>query len=339
MGSGLSVGVLGATGAVGTEIVRLLADERWPISELSLYGSERSAGKSVSWRDLNKTIQIFDIDSHNVHDLVFIATNSQNSQQIAPTLTKRGTFVVDNTSAFRMAEDVPLVVPEINFDSIQPENRLIANPNCCTIILLMAVAPLRRFGKIKRVVVSTYQSASGAGREGMVELEESTRAYLKGEEFSPEVFPNDYAFNLFSHNTEIGADGYNGEETKMILETRKILNDKEIGVNPTCIRVPVLRSHSESITVEFEGDAPSESNVRECLGAFPGVQVIDDRAGNRFPMPNDSNGQGDVYVGRIRKDVSNPHAISLFVCGDQLLKGAALNAVQIGERLFGLNNN
>jgi len=337
MGSGLSVGVFGATGAVGSEIVRLLESSKWQIDNLGLFGSERSAGKSVSWRASSVSIQLFDPNSHHVHDLVLFATNSQNSLEIAPTLASQGTYVVDNSSAFRMNDAVPLVIPEINFDTILPESRIIANPNCCTIILLMAVAPLRAFGKIKRIVVSTYQSASGAGREAMEELEVSTRAYLNGEDFTPEILPYPYAFNLFNHNTEIGEDGYNGEETKMILETRKILDDPEIAVNPTCVRVPILRSHSESITVEFDGDAPSVEDVRECLAAFPGVKIIDDRAANRFPMPIDSNGSHDVFVGRIRKDVSNPQAISLFVCGDQLLKGAALNAVQIGERLFGLN--
>jgi aspartate-semialdehyde dehydrogenase len=339
MGSGVSVGVFGATGAVGTEIVQLLEDVSWPIDRLDLYSSSRSEGKTVSWRGEDKSIQVFDFENYERHDLAFFAISSEVAMVVAPQLASQGTYVIDNSSAFRMDPSVPLVVPEINFGAVKPDHRIFANPNCCTIILLMAVAPLRAFGRISRIVVSTYQSASGAGREAMNELEDSTRAYLDGKDFEPHVLPYPYAFNLFSHNTEIGIEGYNGEEMKMILETRKILDDPEILVNPTCIRVPVLRSHSESITIEFEGDAPTEDEVRECLSAFPGVQIIDDRANNRFPMPNDSNGQGDVFVGRIRRDISNPKAISLFVCGDQLLKGAALNAVQIGARLFGVKTS
>ncbi|MFM9873954.1 MAG: aspartate-semialdehyde dehydrogenase [Fimbriimonadaceae bacterium] len=334
---GLSVGVFGANGAVGSEIIHLLEHRAWKIENLSLYGGARSAGKSVRWRDQMIEIRPASTYAEENFDLALLAANSDVAREVAPVLASRGTYVIDNSSAFRMSENVPLVIPEINFDAIGELDRIIANPNCCTIIMLMAVAPLRSLGSIKRIIVSTYQSASGAGREAMEELEESTQAFLNGEAYVPQVLPYPYAFNLFSHNTTVEESGYNGEEMKMILETRKILGDPGLLINPTCIRVPVLRSHSESITVEFAKTAPSVEDARACLSEFPGITLIDDREANRFPMPNDSNGQSDVFVGRIRGDISNPKALSFFVCGDQLLKGAALNAVQIGARLFGIN--
>ncbi len=232
-----------------------------------------------------------------------------------------------------MDPEVPLVVPEINFDSVKPSDQIIANPNCSAIIMLMAVAPLRALGTIERLIVSTYQCASGAGAMAMRELREQTRDVLEGRPAVPKVMPHVYAFNVFSHNTVINEYGYNDEEWKVIQESRKILGMPELKINVTCVRVPVLRAHSESITVEFDGPAPSEDAVREVLAAAPGVRVVDDRETNHFPMPLEASGQGDVLVGRIRKDVSNPNAICMFVAGDQLLKGAALNAVQIAERL------
>jgi aspartate-semialdehyde dehydrogenase len=234
-----------------------------------------------------------------------------------------------------MDPNVPLVVPEINMDAVGPGNRLIAVPNCSAIILLMAVHPLRKLGKIERLIVSTYQSASGGGAAVMRELEEQTRDVLAGKTATPKVLPHPYAFNLFSHNTAIGDSGYNEEEFKVIAESRKILGMPELRVNVTCVRVPVLRAHSESVTVEFEGPAPTEEEVRETLASAPGVRVVDDRERNHFPMPVEAGGQGDVLVGRIRKDLSNERAICMFVAGDQLLKGAALNAVQIAEAVLG----
>jgi aspartate-semialdehyde dehydrogenase len=334
MNSGLSVGVVGATGAVGCEILGLLLLRGWPIANLVAFGSSRSVGRTIKFGSMDVAIENFDSDHNLGLDIIFFATDSAVSRRFAEKSASLSTLVIDNSSAFRMEPDVPLVIPEINLGVVRPDQWLIANPNCSTIILLMAVAPLRIFGRIRRIVVSTYQSASGAGRDAMVELEESTRAYLKGEGFEPKVLPHPYAFNVFSHNSEIDESGYNGEEVKMIHESRKILGDPEILVNPTCVRVPVLRSHSESITIEFEGPAPGIDEVRRALMEFSGVRVVDDRERNYFPMPNDANGAGDVLVGRIRQDASNRNAISLFACGDQLLKGAALNAVQIAEGLF-----
>jgi aspartate-semialdehyde dehydrogenase len=230
-----------------------------------------------------------------------------------------------------MDPEVPLVVPEINPEDVAWNKGIIANPNCSTIILLMAVAPLRKLGKIRRVVVSTYQAASGAGASAMQELLDQSREVLNDEPATMNVFPHQIAFNLFSHNTKIDEDGYNEEERKMIKETRKILHDDAILVTATCVRVPVLRAHSESINVEFEGPRPSLDAVRETLAAFPGVKVVDDREANYFPMPVEASGRDDVLVGRIRNDLSHPNAIDLFASGDQILKGAALNGFQIAE--------
>lgn len=236
-----------------------------------------------------------------------------------------------------MDSKVPLIVPEINLSAVGPNDRLIANPNCSAIIMLMAVAPLRKLGEIERIVVSTYQSASGGGAAVMEELEQQTRTVLEGKPAVPKVLSQPYAFNLFSHNTPINEHGYNEEEWKVIEESRKILDMPDLRINVTCVRVPILRAHSESITVEFAGKAPSEDEVREVLGASPGVRLVDDRANNLFPTPLGASGGDDVLVGRIRKDLSHPSAISMFVSGDQLLKGAALNAVQIAEALLERN--
>jgi aspartate-semialdehyde dehydrogenase len=233
-----------------------------------------------------------------------------------------------------MDASVPLVVPEVNGELIKPTQKIYANPNCVAAIMVMALWPLHQAGKLKRVIASTYQSASGAGRPAMDELEEATRAYLKGEAYQHKVLPHPYAFNLFSHNTSIGDDGYNGEEQKVVAELRKIMGLPELRVGVTCVRVPVLRAHSMSVTAEF-ADKVSVEQARAILSKAPGVKVVDDRVRNHFPMPVESSGQNDVLVGRVREDISDPtgHSLALFLSGDQLLKGAALNAVQIAERI------
>jgi aspartate-semialdehyde dehydrogenase len=271
-------------------------------------------------------------DSFKGVDIAFFSAGASRSREFAPDAMRAGATVIDNSSAFRMDPQVPLVVPEIN-GSLVGEGKLYSVPNCSAIILLMAVAPLRQLGTIERLIVSTYQSASGAGARAMEELEQQTRDVLAGREANPKVMPHVYAFNLFSHNTSINEHGYNEEEWKVIEESRKILGMPELRINVTCVRVPVLRAHSESVTVEFAGEAPSEGAVREALANAPGVRVVDDRNRNVFPMPLDASGKDEVLVGRIRRDVSHPSAISMFVAGDQLLKGAALNAVQIAELL------
>jgi aspartate-semialdehyde dehydrogenase len=243
--------------------------------------------------------------------------------------------VVDNSSAFRMDPSVPLVVPEINPEAIAENKGIIANPNCSTIIAITPLWPIHQKNRIKRLTAATYQAASGAGAAAMEELRESTRAYLNGEAYENTVLPHPYAFNLFSHNAKVDpANGYNEEEMKMVKETKKIFNDQDIRVSATCVRVPVLRAHAEAITIECENPITPEE-VRALLAKAPGVKIVDDIEKNYFPMPKDASGQGDILVGRIRQDISDPSgkSISLFVVGDQLLKGAALNAVQIAEYL------
>ncbi|MEA2553474.1 MAG: aspartate-semialdehyde dehydrogenase [Fimbriimonadaceae bacterium] len=330
----LSVAVVGATGAVGREFLRIFEDRDFPVGNLRLLASERSAGRQLAFKGEQTCIEVAEPGSFQGVDVAFFSAGASRSRSLIPAALEAGAICIDNSSAFRMDADVPLVIPEINWDAVKPEHRVFPVANCTAIVLCMAIAPLRALGQIDRVVVSTYQSASGGGAALMQELEDQTRAVLEGKAAEPKVLKQPYAFNLFSHNTAINEHGYNEEEWKVIQETRKILGMPELRLNVTCVRVPVMRAHSESVTVEFKGSAPSEEAVREALAAAPGVQVIDDRAANRFPTPLDASGKEDVFVGRIRKDLSHPSAISLFVSGDQLLKGAALNAVQIAEKLI-----
>lgn len=334
--SPVSVAVVGATGAVGQEFLRLFEQRNFPVGKLKLLASERSAGKQYTFRGSAVTVEPLAAAAFADVDVAFFSAGASRSREFIPAALAAGALVVDNSSAFRMDPSVPLVVPEINGELIRKDHRLYPVANCSAIILLMAVAPLTHLGRIERIIVSTYQSASGAGAAAMQELEDQTRAVLNGEPAVPKVLPHPYAFNLFSHNTAINEQGYNEEEWKVIEESRKILGMPNLKINVTCVRVPVLRAHSESITVEFADEAPAEEAVRGALSSFPGVRLVDDRAGNYFPMPADASGIDEVLVGRIRRDVSNPNAISLFCSGDQLLKGAALNAVQIAERFLEL---
>ncbi len=334
MNSPLTVAIVGATGAVGQEFLSLFESRRFPVGDLRLLASARSAGRKASFMGTEYTIGEATPDAFEGVDVAFFSAGATRSRDLVPAALAAGALVVDNSSAFRMRDDVPLVVPEINLDAVPKGGKLVAVPNCSAILLLMAIQPLRSLGTVERLIVSTYQSASGGGAAVMEELRESTRAFLEGREYAPKAVQHPYAFNLFSHNTTVGPHGANEEETKVVEESRKILGMPELKVNVTCVRVPVLRAHSESVTVEFAGPAPSEEAARAALAAFPGVTVVDDRDANRFPMPAEASGQGDVLVGRIRQDASNPNGLSLFLAGDQLLKGAALNAVQIAEALI-----
>lgn len=327
----VNVAIAGATGAVGTEFIHLLEERPFPLGELKLLASARSAGKTLCCRGCEYRIEELTSDSFARVDIAFFSAGGSRSKEFAAAAVRAGAVVIDNSSAFRMDPAVPLVVPEVNPEDITRNNGIIANPNCSTIILLMAIAPLRKLGRIRRIVVSTYQAASGAGASAMQELLNQSREVLNDEPATKHVFPHQVAFNLFSHNTAIDETGYNEEERKMIKETRKILHDDTLLITATCVRVPVLRAHSESINIEFEGARPSLDSVREALAAFPGVKVVDDRESNYFPMPIEASGRDDVLVGRIRNDLSNPNAIDLFVSGDQILKGAALNGFQIAE--------
>lgn len=334
MGSGYHVAIAGATGAVGTEFLRVLEAHDFPIASLRLLASERSEGKKLRFRGEEITVQRLSEDSFAGVQIAFFSAGASRTRQFAPAAVKAGAVVIDNSSAFRMDPQVPLVVPEINLEDAREHRGIIANPNCSTIIMLMAVAPLHRLSRVRRIVVSTYQSASGAGAQAMQELIDQTAAVLEGKEVTPRVLPHQIAFNLFSHNSAINEWGYNEEEWKMIHESRKILHEPEMAITTTCVRVPVLRAHSESINIEFAERRPSVEEARQALQAFPGVRVVDDRERNHFPMPIEASEREEVLVGRIREDVSNPMALDLFVSGDQLLKGAALNAVQIAEGMI-----
>ncbi|MBC8064741.1 MAG: aspartate-semialdehyde dehydrogenase [Chlorobia bacterium] len=337
---GFNVAIVGATGAVGNEFLRLFDERNFPVGNLKLLASERSVGKTSIYKGETYTVEEAKPESFKGVDFAFFSAGASRSKALAPSALDAGAYVIDNSSAFRMDPNVPLVIPEVNPHAMTPATKLIAVPNCTAIILLVAVNPLRELGKIERIVVSTYQSASGGGAKVMDELLSETADALgskdEGRGTRDKVLPHPYAFNLFSHNTPINEHGYNEEEWKVIQESRKILEMPNLRINVTCIRVPVVRAHSESITIEFEGEAPSEARIRECLATAPGVKLVDDRETNTFPMPITASGQGDVLVGRIRKDLSHPSAISMFVAGDQLLKGAALNAVQIAEYLLSI---
>ena len=329
------VAVVGASGAVGVELMGCLERRNFPLSELRVFASARSAGKSLPFRGERLAIRELTERSFNGVDIALFSAGGGTSRKFAPIAVERGTVVVDNSSAFRMDASVPLVVPEINGEAIRRHRGLIANPNCAAIISVMPLWPIHRHHTIRRLILSSYQAASGAGAAAMQELRDATRAYLAGEPFQQMVLPHPYAFNVFSHNTPVDpATGYNEEETKVIQETRKIFGDPNIRVNATCIRVPVLRAHCVSMTFECEKPIGADE-VRALLTDAPGVKVVDDVQRNYFPMPVDASGRDEVLVGRIRQDSSDPsgRSVSMFVAGDQLLKGAALNAVQIAELL------
>ena len=330
-----NIAIVGATGAVGQEFIGCIESRIIPVKALKLLASARSAGRTYPFRGQNLTVEELKDEAFEGVDIALFSAGSGISKQYGPIAVKAGAVVVDNSSAFRMDPAVPLVVPEINARRIADHKGIIANPNCSAITALVPLWPIHQTNPIRRLIISTYQAASGAGAAAMQELLDSTRAFLDGKPFEPKVLPHPYAFNVFSHNTAIDPEtGYNDEETKVMRETAKIFEDDSIAVSATCIRVPVLRAHSQSITFTCERPI-GDDEVRAILKNAPGVKIVDDRVTNYFPMPRDASGQGDILVGRIRKDLSDPsgHSISLFVAGDQLLKGAALNAVQIAEYL------
>jgi aspartate-semialdehyde dehydrogenase len=329
------VAIVGATGAVGVEFLRCLEERRFPISELHLLASARSRGKKMAFEGRAVEVEELTEGSFANIDIAFFSAGGSISKKFGPIAAKAGAVVVDNSSAFRMDPTVPLVIPEINPEACAQHQGILANPNCSTIIAIVPLWPIHKKNRIRRLIASTYQAASGAGAAAMEELAESTRAYLENRPYEHTVLPHPYAFNLFSHNSKVDpATGYNEEEIKMVNDTKKIFGDAEIRISATCVRVPVLRAHSEALTIECERPiTPAE--VRELLANAPGVRLVDDAVKNYYPMPKDASGQGDVLVGRIRQDTSDPSgkSIAMFVAGDQLLKGAALNAVQIAEVL------
>jgi aspartate-semialdehyde dehydrogenase len=330
------VAVVGATGAVGIELMRCLEQRSFPLANLRLFASARSAGKTLPFKGKPVLVEELTEDSFRGVEIALFSAGGAQSKRFAPAAVRHGTVVVDNSSAFRMDPGVPLVVPEINPEALREHKGIIANPNCSTIISITTLWHIHKVNRIQRMIVATYQAASGAGAAAMEELRESTRAYLDGRQYKNTVLPHPYAFNLFSHNSKIDlANGYNEEEIKVMRETHKIYGDSSIRIAATCVRVPVLRAHS--IAINFECERPiTPAQVRDIVQTAPGVKLVDDVERNYFPMPKDASGQDPILVGRIRQDLSDPsgRSIALFVAGDQLLKGAALNAVQIAELLL-----
>jgi aspartate-semialdehyde dehydrogenase len=325
---------MGATGAVGAELLSILAERNFPISELRLLASKRSVGTSLEFSGAKIQVQELKHDSFEGIDLVLASAGGSVSAEFAPSAVKAGAVVVDNTSKFRMTEGVPLVVPEINAHRIKDHKGIIANPNCSTIIMALPVYPLHKAFGVKRVHAATYQAASGAGARAMEELKLETAAVLEGRPFRNTVIPHPYAFNVFPHNAPwVPELGYNEEELKMVNETGKIFETDSVKVHATCVRVPVLRAHSEALNVEFNREVSVEEALEVLRGA-PGVQILEDPGENRWPMPLDVSGKDPVLVGRLRKDRSQPNTLDFWVVGDQIRKGAALNAVQIAEKLF-----
>jgi len=334
MSNNPALAIAGVTGAVGQEFLAILEQRNFPFRSIKMLASKRSAGKTVTFKGETHTIEELTADSFNGVDLALFSAGGSVSKAFAPIAAKAGCVVVDNSSAFRMDPNTPLVVPEINPQDAARHQGIIANPNCSTIIMNMPVWPLHQANPIRRIVMSTYQAVSGIGAKAMVELAEATRAFLNGETYEQSEIPQPCAFNVWSHGSAIGDDGYNEEERKSWRETRKIFGDDMIRVTATCIRVPVMRAHCESINLEFT-NVITEDEVRSLLSDAPGVRLVDDRTENHFPMPIEAAGQDDILVGRIRQDQSQPdgRGIEMFIAGDQIRKGAALNAIQIAELL------
>ena len=336
MSQSCRVAVLGATGAVGTELLSLLAERQFPLTDLKLLASPRSAGQTISFQGTPLPVEAVEKDSFKDVDIVLASAGGATSQTWAPQAVEAGAVVVDNSSAFRMAPEVPLVVPEVNPTAIAAHQGIIANPNCTTILMNLAVWPLHQIQPVKRIIAATYQSASGAGARAMAEVKAQAQAILNDQTPPTENFPYPLAFNLFAHNSDLNAQGYCTEEMKMVNETRKIFGEPDLQITATCIRVPVLRAHSEAINLEFEQPFDLDQ-ARSILAKAPGLKLVEDWQANYFPMPIEASGQDPVLVGRIRQDISHPNSLELWLSGDQIRKGAALNAVQIAELLVAQN--
>ena len=334
-----NVAILGATGAVGQEFLRLIEERNFPFADLKLLASKRSAGKIINFMGKDYTVEEATDDSFEGVQIALFAGGAA-SKQFAPAAVKAGAVVIDNSSAFRMDPEVPLIVPEVNPEAIKEHKGIIANPNCSTIIMMMAVKPLRDLSKIKRIVVSTYQAVSGAGKEGMAELDQQMKDIAEGKEAVANVLPvgklpkhYQIASNLIPQIDIFLDNLYTKEEMKMVNETRKILGEPDLPVTATTVRVPVSRSHAESVNIEFEDEVTVEA-AKKAIDAFPGAIVKDDPSQQLYPMPLFTSGKNGVEVGRIRKDESIAHGLNLWVCGDQIRKGAALNALQIAEYMI-----
>jgi len=331
-----TVAIAGATGAVGSEMIKILQERSFPVDSIRMLASKRSVGKKLSFRGEDVAVQELTKDSFDGVDIALFSAGGGRSLEFAPAAAAAGAVVIDNSSAFRMEDDIPLVVPEVNPHAVADyTNRgIIANPNCSTIQMVVALKPLHDEVKIKRIVVSTYQAVSGTGAQAITELDEQTRALIDGKPAAADVYPHQIAFNCLPHIDVFTDDGYTKEELKMVNETRKILEDPDIAVTATTVRVPVYYGHSESVNVEFHGEMSPE-RAREILAKAPGVVVVDEPDKNRYPLAIDAAGKDDTYVGRIRRDFSIENGLNLWVVSDNLRKGAALNAVQIAELLIG----
>jgi aspartate-semialdehyde dehydrogenase len=332
LSSQVRVAILGATGAVGTELLELLQSRNFPVADLKLLASPRSAGRTLSFQGENLPVEAVSEKAFENVDVVLASAGGSTSKAWAAKAVEKGAVVIDNSSAFRMDPQVPLVIPEVNPEAAANHRGIIANPNCTTILMAVAVWPLHQVQPIQRLVAATYQSASGAGMRAMEEVKAQAQAILQGQTPPTECFPYPLAFNLFPHNTPLNEQGYCEEEMKMLNETRKIFNAPQLRITATCVRVPVLRAHSEAINLEFAQPFPVEK-AREVLANAPGVRLVEDWKANYFPMPIDASGRDEVLVGRIRQDLSEPCGLELWLSGDQIRKGAALNAVQIAELL------
>jgi len=333
MSKSYRVGIMGATGAVGTVMLQILEERNFPVAELRPLASARSAGKKLRFKGEEIEVQEMTEKSFQGLDIVLASAGSSISKQFVRQVKDAGAVMIDNTSAFRMEPDVPLVVPEVNPEDIFKHQGLIANPNCSTIIMLVPLKPLHEAAKIKRIIASTYQAVSGTGAAAIKELEKQTKQYAAGEKITCEAYPYQIAFNVLPHIDAFQENGYTREEMKMVNETRKMFHDDSIQISATTVRVPVFTSHSEALQIETEKKLTADE-ARELLAQAPGVKVVDDPAHLKYPMPLDVSGQDDVWVGRIREDISHQRGLALWVVGDQLRKGAATNAVQIAEILI-----
>jgi len=333
---GYNVAVVGATGAVGRRMISTLEERDFPVAQLTLLASSRSAGQTLSYRDQQVTVQELNADSFKGIDIALFSAGAGVSREYAPRAVQAGCVVVDNSSAYRMDAGVPLVVPEVNPEAITSPAQIIANPNCSTIQMVVALKPLHERYRILRVVVSTYQSVSGSGQQAIDELIQQSRGILDDRVVESQVYPHQIAFNCLPHIDVFLDNGYTKEEMKMVNETRKILADDSIQVSPTTVRVPVLYAHSESVNVETE-QAISAAEVKTLFAESPGLVVVDDPEQAQYPMAIDAAGKDAVFVGRIRDDISRKNAINFWVVSDNLRKGAALNAVQIAELLIARN--
>ncbi len=329
----INIAIAGVTGAVGAEFLNVLSNRNFPIGNLKLLASERSVGKKIHFNGKDHLVEELSEKSFEGVDIALFSAGSDRSKEFAPHAVNAGAVVVDNSSAYRMDPDVPLIVPEVNPEDAKKHMGIIANPNCTTIIMCVALAPIHKINPIKRIVVTTYQAVSGAGARALEELKTQQKDLLEGKEPKAQIFSHVIANNVFSHDSEVSDNGFNQEEIKMVNETRKIFSDNSIQVSPTCIRVPIYRTHSEALHLELKNPVDL-TTIISALKNAPGIKIVDDPQKNHFPMPLEATYQDNVFVGRLRKDLDIENGLNIFVCGDQLLKGAALNAVQIAELLI-----